>query len=305
MSTTTVPHVDPSHNSRLLDLLDRPIAFHRVFVELTGSVLAAVMLSQAFYWSRRTKHPGGWFYKTQEEWEEETGLKRGEQEAARKRLRATGFWAEERRGIPARMYFRVDLNVLAEQLLGHQAPIWTMEMVLEQDATYLQRLGKSAYMRCRKAGLVVEYVDYAKVLEAKGMTCGICGQPITQPVGMAAGHLAFDHLVPLDQGGTHTFDNLQPAHGDCHRRKVGKPENPQRNHQSAYPKPTSPLPRSTPVGFPEAHQSAYPAPTITESTQEITTEILAATPKFIARQMNGTYGLCAMCDTWHQPGPCP
>jgi hypothetical protein len=149
MSTPSVRHPEPQMQvvpSRLLDLLDRPIAFHRIFVTLTGSVLAAVMLSQAFYWSRRTKHPGGWFYKTQEEWEEETGLTRGEQEAARKRLRITGFWAEERRGIPARLYFRVDLDMLAEQLLGHQAPTWTVEMVLAQDATYLQRLSKSAYI---------------------------------------------------------------------------------------------------------------------------------------------------------------
>jgi hypothetical protein len=52
MSDPTVAHVSPSHTRHLIDLLDRPIAFHRIFVELTGSVLAAVMLSQAFYWSR-------------------------------------------------------------------------------------------------------------------------------------------------------------------------------------------------------------------------------------------------------------
>ena len=33
----------------LLQLLDRPIAFHRCFVTLTGSVTAALMLSQALY----------------------------------------------------------------------------------------------------------------------------------------------------------------------------------------------------------------------------------------------------------------
>jgi hypothetical protein len=27
--------------------------------------------------------------------------------------------------------------------------------------------------------------------------------------------------------------------------------------------------------------------------------------EFIALQMNGAYGLCATCQTWHQPGPCP
>jgi hypothetical protein len=106
---------------RLLDVLDRPIAFHRVFVELTGSVMAALMLSQGLYWTRikRRDDPGsdGWFYKTQPEWEDETGMGRSEQETARKRLRRTSFWQEQRRGIPAKLYFRIDLAQLAEALL--------------------------------------------------------------------------------------------------------------------------------------------------------------------------------------------
>ena len=69
--------------SQLLQLLDRPIAFHRCFVTLTGSVTAALMLSQALYWQRRCKEPEGWWYKTLEEWTEETGLNRRETEAAR------------------------------------------------------------------------------------------------------------------------------------------------------------------------------------------------------------------------------
>ena len=52
-------------------LLDRPIAYHRCLVTLTGSVTGAVMLSQAIYWQNRCN---GDFYKTQAEWEEETGL---------------------------------------------------------------------------------------------------------------------------------------------------------------------------------------------------------------------------------------
>lgn len=100
----------------LTGLLDRPIAFHRVFVTLTGSVAAALMLSQAIYWSLRTKDPNGWFYKTQEEWEEETGLTRREQETARKQLRGTGFWQEDRRDVPAKLFFRIDKTVLSRLL---------------------------------------------------------------------------------------------------------------------------------------------------------------------------------------------
>lgn len=72
---------------QLLELLDRPIAFHRCFVTLTGSITAALMLSQALYWQQRTKHDGGWWFKKQEEWTDETGLSRREQENARQSLR--------------------------------------------------------------------------------------------------------------------------------------------------------------------------------------------------------------------------
>lgn len=96
----------------VLSLLDRPIAYHRVFVTLTGSVTAAVLLSQAVYWSRRTGENGGWFWKTAVDWTEETGLSRREQETARAILRELGIWQEEKRGIPARLWFFLDVPAL-------------------------------------------------------------------------------------------------------------------------------------------------------------------------------------------------
>ncbi len=98
----------------LKKLLDRPIAFHRPFVTITGSVNAALMLSQGMYWSSRTSDKDGWFYKTSSEWQEETGMTRREQDTARKYLKNTGFWEEDLRGIPATMYYRIDY----EKLMG-------------------------------------------------------------------------------------------------------------------------------------------------------------------------------------------
>jgi hypothetical protein len=99
------------------DLLDRPIAFHRPLVTLTGSISAGLMLSQAIYWSKRTSDKDGWFYKTRKDWEEETGLTRTEQDTARQRLRALGFWQEERRDVPAKLYFRINEETLQSRLL--------------------------------------------------------------------------------------------------------------------------------------------------------------------------------------------
>lgn len=74
------------------------------------------MLSQAIYWMGRTTLDGGWFYKTQDEWEEETMLTRREQETVRKSLRDTGFWKEELRSVPARLHYRIDLHSLRSAL---------------------------------------------------------------------------------------------------------------------------------------------------------------------------------------------
>lgn len=89
------------------ELLDRPIAFHRGFVKPAGSVNAALLLSQMFYWNNRTTNPDGWFYKTAEDFEEETGLSRKEQSTARRQLRELN-WVEERLyGVPATLHFRL------------------------------------------------------------------------------------------------------------------------------------------------------------------------------------------------------
>ena len=97
-------------------LFDRPIAFHRCFVTITGSVTAALMLSQAFYWSKRTSLPDGWFYKSQAEWHEETGLTRREQETARKVLRNLGIFSEKLIGIPATLHYKINQDVLSDLL---------------------------------------------------------------------------------------------------------------------------------------------------------------------------------------------
>lgn len=96
-------------------ILDRPIAFHRCFVTLTGSVNAALMLSQAIYWQKRNQDEAWWF-QSREKWEDETGLSRDEQETARKKLRKLSFWKEDLRGVPAKLYYHVDLDSLMDQL---------------------------------------------------------------------------------------------------------------------------------------------------------------------------------------------
>jgi len=107
--------------NRLKALLDGDyITYFPSLTPLCGSHKAAALLSVALVWTRNwlRHHPerDGWFWKTRAEWQRETGLSRHEQASARRALVAAGLIRETRRGMPARLHFRVDLDRLATRL---------------------------------------------------------------------------------------------------------------------------------------------------------------------------------------------
>lgn len=57
------------------ELLRHPIAFYPRLIQLTGSVSAALFLSQCLYWTDRTSDKAGWFWKRRDEWQTELNLK--------------------------------------------------------------------------------------------------------------------------------------------------------------------------------------------------------------------------------------
>src|SRR5690349_3152094 len=107
------------YTDALDNLLDRPIAFNPSFKKITGSTNAALLLSQAFYWMKRTANKDGWFYKTREDWMDETGLTAEELDGARAKCRTTGVIEEKLAGVPATVHYRVVKSKVYE-LLGFQ-----------------------------------------------------------------------------------------------------------------------------------------------------------------------------------------
>lgn len=104
-----------------LGALQKTIAYHPIFREITGSMNSAILLSQFYYWNIPSKKgedkirfEDGWFYKTQAGIEEETGLTRYEMEASRKKLVALGIIEHKRKGQPARTWYKMDMYRLAE-----------------------------------------------------------------------------------------------------------------------------------------------------------------------------------------------
>ena len=92
----------------LLQLFDLPVSFHRCLVPITGGVTAALMLSQAIWATQELDCASeGWFSRSQDQWTEDTGLSRWEQETARRALRNAGFMEERRAGLPSKLWYRV------------------------------------------------------------------------------------------------------------------------------------------------------------------------------------------------------
>jgi hypothetical protein len=97
-------------------LKSRPIAYRVDLAHIGGGVLAGVFLSQLFYWSDKGQRGDGFIYKTQEEWEAETGLTRANQVTARKQLRERNLIAEHKHSVPARLHYRINVDVVLEAL---------------------------------------------------------------------------------------------------------------------------------------------------------------------------------------------
>jgi hypothetical protein len=109
---------EPQHVSQedLRTILTRPIAFHRLFAAIAGSVGGGVFLSQLYYWTERTDDPDGWIYKTAEEWYDETMLTRRELDSIRKALKDKGVVKEKLAGVPATVHYKIEWNELFDGL---------------------------------------------------------------------------------------------------------------------------------------------------------------------------------------------
>ena len=90
------------------------VAYYPEYTTITSSPAAGVMLSQMCDHSVESASNGGdgWFYKTREAWRRDTGINRSGQETARRILVEKGIIDERRKGIPAKMHFRVNFDRL-------------------------------------------------------------------------------------------------------------------------------------------------------------------------------------------------
>jgi hypothetical protein len=100
---------------RLTDFLHDvgdPITFYPKFNQMFGGLTANVLINQLLYWRGKGRDPHGWIYKTHLEITEETGLSRQEQRTARAQLKERGFLIEKKEGMPAKLYFLINVEAI-------------------------------------------------------------------------------------------------------------------------------------------------------------------------------------------------
>lgn len=71
----------------------------------------------------------------------------------------------------------------------------------------------SGRRRQRVESTSAERINWVRLRAKYGKVCHLCHLPIGE------GQMSWDHVVPLARGGTHTEDNLKPAHRRCNSRK--------------------------------------------------------------------------------------
>ena len=63
-------------------------------------------------------------------------------------------------------------------------------------------------------------IDHLVLFNLHGWTCWICRKPINKFLRTPNWYAAtVEHIVPLAQGGTHTWDNVAPSHYICNMNK--------------------------------------------------------------------------------------
>jgi len=99
------------------------VSYYPVLADITGSPKAALMLGHAIQCTKISmttrKGTNGSFWKTAGEWYLETGLSVREVETSRKTLKELGLLTEVRQGMPAKLWYTLNVNKLSAMICEH------------------------------------------------------------------------------------------------------------------------------------------------------------------------------------------
>lgn len=112
------------------------------------------------------------------------------------------------------------LTPLSNHLLRADHPVWSCGCGHQEglDAFWgpYREMFPNAPRVVRMREQFVEQVDRELVLERDGGLCGLCHTPVDP------GDWHLDHIIPIVQGGEHSYRNVQVSHPRCNRAKGGR-----------------------------------------------------------------------------------
>jgi 5-methylcytosine-specific restriction endonuclease McrA len=166
----------------LAALPGQPVLISGELIRFAGGISEAILLSRLAAWSEITDD--AWFTKTTAEISAATALSPSQVVDARRNLRLRELIEEVRRGLPARLFYRVNADAIMRPRLAIAAPQY------------------------RKHRIPLEL--RVAVLKRDGYACRRCG---------ASDHLQADHIIPEAKGGPTTAANLQTLCRTCNQQK--------------------------------------------------------------------------------------
>ena len=93
----------------------RPIAYQKIYAQITKSITAGLLLSQIAYWWYDVNKEKE-FYKTNAEFREELGMGPREFKTAKAKLKELNLIKTTRKGVPCRTFYKLEEKVLLEKI---------------------------------------------------------------------------------------------------------------------------------------------------------------------------------------------
>lgn len=116
------------------------LGYRVVFAKTLKSPIAAIVLSQYLYWGRNriSIERGGWFYKTEEDLFNETGVSPKSQRTARNLLISENLIFVEKKGVPSKNWYRINYKGLADFFFKNSGPVhsWGEQDITKMDDKY-------------------------------------------------------------------------------------------------------------------------------------------------------------------------
>ena len=125
---------DKQIKSLLKALAQRPVAYQKIYAQITGSVTAGLLLSQIVYWWDAVERE---FDKTDSDLRDELAMGSKEFKNAKSKLKKTGLVKMKLKGVPRRTFYRLDKSALLEQISS-----WAQRDQLKDEPKGTKQLGR-------------------------------------------------------------------------------------------------------------------------------------------------------------------